>query len=84
MRKTSNFLKDYLIFSHGITTILVLGGLGFYIGYKINKSSILPGVLATIGSILGICVLMLMVYKGGYFDTKKEKPLGGEIKDEQR
>ncbi len=77
MKKASSWAKAYAIFGQGIFSILVLIGLGFFIGWKINPDSSLKGILAVIGAIIGLISFIMLVYKGNYFkdkgDTKDEK-----------
>lgn len=62
-------LKAYAIFSQGIATMIILGGLGFFIGWKVNKHSALCGILAVVGAMLGLAYFILLVYKNHYFDS---------------
>lgn len=83
MKKTDDVVKAYAIFSQGIVTILCLTGLGFYIGWKIDKHSALCGILAVVGSILGIVTFIITIYKAHYFDDKNQKKKKGEDDDEK-
>lgn len=69
MKKTNDMVKIYSLFTQGIFTILILGGLGFYIGYIIDKSGILKGVLAAVGVLIGIIIFIkYMLQIGGEID----------------
>ncbi len=67
----NKMLQAYAIFSQGLFTMIVLGGLGFFIGYKIDKKSAYPGLLAVLGAIIGLIYFILLVYKNHYFDDEK-------------
>lgn len=70
MKNTNNIVKAYAVFSQGIITILVLMGLGFFIGWRINKKSLLCGILAVVGLILGVIVFFINLYNAGYIGSK--------------
>ena len=70
---TGGMLKAYTVFSQGLFTIIILGGLGFFIGYKIDKKSALPGIFAVIGGLIGLVNFIYMVYKNHYFDDLPNK-----------
>lgn len=71
---SSDALKAYAIFSQGIASMIILGAIGFLIGWKVNKHSALCGILAVVGAIMGLIYFIYLVYKNHYFDapTKKE------------
>jgi len=85
MNKASSIAKAYAIFSQGIISTICLAGLGFFIGWKINKHSALCGILAVVGAILGIVSFIITVYKAHYFDDPKKEPTKetGENTDEE-
>lgn len=72
-KNTNETIKAYAIFSQGIFSIICLAGLGFFIGWKINKNGILCGVLASVGAILGVITFIINVYKAHYFTTKNNE-----------
>lgn len=77
--ETGELVRAYAIFSQGIITMIVLGGIGFFIGYKINKHSALCGILAIVGGVIGLAYFIYLVYKNHYFDDKpKENKTDGE------
>lgn len=61
----SKYAKFYVLATQGIITMVVLALIGFFIGRAINKQSIWPGVLATIGALCGlvsfICTLLKLL-----------------------
>jgi phosphotransferase system glucose/maltose/N-acetylglucosamine-specific IIC component len=67
----NSMLRAYAIFSQGLFTMIVLGGLGFFIGYKIDKKSAYPGLFAVLGALIGLVYFIFLVYKNHYFDDKK-------------
>lgn len=50
--------RFYALASQGIMTILTLTGLGYLIGYLINKESVLKGILAAVGAVFGVCIFV--------------------------
>lgn len=68
MSKNSHLIKIYSLVTQGISCVLVLGAIGFGIGYLINKNGILPGILAFVGVIIGIVIFIQLLWR-----------LGGEI-----
>ena len=70
---TSSMLKAYTIFSQGLFTMIILGVIGFFIGYKIDKKSALPGIFAVLGGLIGLIYFIFLVYKNHYFDDKPVK-----------
>jgi len=82
-KDTGGMLKAYTIFSQGLFTIIILGGLGFFIGWKIDKKSALPGVLAVVGGLIGLINFIFVVYKNHYFDDlPKTKNSDGDKNEE--
>ena len=72
-KKISSYAKFYSLATQGIFTMLVLLGLGYYIGYLINKDSFWPPLLAGIGVIFGVIIFvsyLLYLTKG---DGKKDE-----------
>lgn len=78
MKKTSQITKAYAIFSQGIISTLILIGLGYFIGYKIDSSSSLKGILAVVGAIIGIISFILLVYKANFFDSTSKNKEGDD------
>ncbi len=62
------YAKFYALGTQGILTMIVLGGIGFYIGYRIDKNSFWPPVLAVVGVLCGlvsfISYLLCLVKEG--------------------
>ncbi len=79
----SSAVKAYAIFSQGIFTMITLGVIGFFIGYKIDKKSALQGVLAVIGCLIGLVYFICLVYKNHYFDNIPKKKDEGDDGEKQ-
>lgn len=63
MKNNTEFAKLYPVITQGFITILVLIGLGFFIGYKINKNSPWPIILAVVGGLIGIASMIIVLLK---------------------
>ena len=63
MKNNTEFSKLYSFITQGFITILVLIGLGFFIGYKINKNSPWPIILAVVGGLIGIASMIIILLK---------------------
>lgn len=63
MKSASEFAKIYAVVTQGFISMLVIGGIGYFIGYKIDKESIWPVVLAIIGILLGLIYLIVLLLK---------------------
>lgn len=63
MKNNAEFAKLYSVITQGFITILVLIGLGFFIGYKINKNSPWPIILAIVGGLIGIASMIIVLLK---------------------
>lgn len=63
MKNNTEFAKLYYVITQGFITILVLIGLGFFIGYKINKNSPWPIILAVVGGLIGIASMIIVLLK---------------------
>lgn len=63
MKNNTEFAKLYSVITQGFITILVLVGLGFFIGYKINKNSPWPIILAVVGGLIGIASMIIVLLK---------------------
>lgn len=70
---SSDAIKAYAIFSQGIASMIILGAIGFFIGWKVNKHSALCGILAVVGAIMGLVYFIFLVYKNHYFDSPTKK-----------
>ncbi len=53
-----NGARFYAVASQGFFTLLMLTGLGYLIGYLIDKDSVLKGILAAVGAILGLGIFI--------------------------
>lgn len=71
--ETGEMIKAYAIFSQGIASMIVLGIIGFIIGWKIDKHSAMCGILAVLGAIIGLIYFIILVYKNHYFDSPSTK-----------
>lgn len=69
-QSSGDMLKAYALFSQGIIGMIVLGGIGFIIGWKVDKHSALCGILAVVGGLMGLAYFILLIYKNHYFDSK--------------
>ena len=56
-------LKVYALVTQFVFQLLILGVLGWFIGYKIDPDGILKGVLAVIGVIVGIIAFIIQLVK---------------------
>ena len=52
--KFSKYAKFYVLTTQGILTMLVLGGIGYFIGRAIDVKSVWPGILSVIGVLCGL------------------------------
>ncbi len=71
--KVSKYAKFYALATQGILTMLTLLGIGFLIGYKIDKNSFWPPLLACIGMLCGLVIFisyLLYLVKG---EDKKDE-----------
>ncbi len=59
MKIPNDFIKSYSLVTQGILNIIVLAGIGFLIGYFIDKQGILSGILAFIGLIIGLVLFVI-------------------------
>lgn len=73
--------KLYVVGTQGIFSLVAFTGLGFFIGWQINKDSIWPAILAVIGGIIGlICFIMYLLYFIKILDKQKKE---GDIDDKR-
>ena len=56
-------LKVYALVTQFIFQLLILGVLGYFIGYKIDPDSVLKGVLAVIGVVIGVIAFIIQIIK---------------------
>lgn len=63
MKDKNEFAKLYSVITQGFVTILVLIGIGFFIGYKINKNGPWPIILAVLGGLIGIASMIIVLLK---------------------
>lgn len=73
--KYSKYLNYYALATQGILTMVILMGLGFYIGYKIDAESAWPGILATIGMLIGLFTFISYLL---YLIKQEEKRKNGK------
>ncbi|MBR3617899.1 MAG: hypothetical protein IKN46_04415 [Acholeplasmatales bacterium] len=52
--KLNSLARTYALATQGIITMVVMLGLGYLIGYKIDKNSAWPAILAVVGVICGL------------------------------
>jgi len=73
--------RFYALASQGIITMLMLTGLGYLIGYLVNKESVLKAILAVVGAVFGVCIFvsyLLYLIKIEEKEKKKEKDKDGQ------
>lgn len=75
--KFKNFAKYYIIATQGLCTVISLTFVGLLIGYKINKESIWPAILAVVGMLCGLIsfIFYLLKYQK---NSEKNKVKEGE------
>ena len=56
-------LKVYALITQFIFQLLILGVLGYFIGYKIDPDGVLKGILAVIGVVIGVIAFIIQVIK---------------------
>ena len=78
---SNDMIKAYAIFSQGLASMIVLGVLGFLIGWKINKHSAMCGIFAVVGAVIGLIYFIFLVYKNHYFDYKPTKDKSDETNE---
>ena len=54
-------LKIYALVTQLIFQLLILGVLGWFIGYKINPDSVLKGILAIVGVVIGVIAFIIQL-----------------------
>ncbi len=71
--KYSKYAKFYALATQGILTMVILLLIGFFIGYKIDKDSFWPPLLACIGMLCGLVIFIsYLLYLGKEEDKKNE------------
>lgn len=63
MKKASRLMKLYAVVTQGFLTTIILIVIGLFIGYKINKDSPWPIILAVVGGLSGIVSLITVLLK---------------------
>ena len=56
-------LKVYALVTQFVFQLLILGVLGWFIGYKIDSDGILKGVLAIVGAMIGVIAFIIQLIK---------------------
>ena len=56
-------LKVYALVTQFVFQLLILGVLGWFIGYKIDPDGILKGVLAIVGAMIGVVAFIIQLIK---------------------
>ena len=56
-------LKVYALVTQFVFQLLILGVLGWFIGYKIDSDGILKGVLAIVGVLIGVIAFIIQLIK---------------------
>ena len=74
--KVKKYAKYYSLGTQGIFTMVILLFLGYYSGYKINKDSPWPAILAVVGVLIGLFTFvsyLLYILKCEEKEKKNEK-----------
>ena len=56
-------LKVYALVTQFVFQLLILGVLGWFIGYKIDPDSVLKGILAVVGVVIGVVAFIIQLVK---------------------
>ena len=56
--KFNSLAKTYALATQGILTMVVMLGLGYLIGYLIDKESAWPAILAVVGVLCGLVTII--------------------------
>lgn len=59
--KKNGFAKYYAVVTQGFFTIIVLLLVGYILGRYINKDSVWPAILATIGALCGVAFFIKLI-----------------------
>lgn len=70
--KAKKYVRIYAISTQGILTMVMLGGLGYFIGYKINSESAWPPILAVVGLLIGLVIFISYLLQLEKRDKKDE------------
>ena len=78
--KFKKFAKYYIIATQGLCSIIALTFIGLFIGYKIDKESVLPAVFAVVGLLCGLAsfIYYLLKYQSRIDKEKKKEVSKGE------
>ena len=74
--KVNKIAKTYALATQGIFSMVCFLGLGFLIGWLIDKDSPWPGILAVVGVLIGLFVFisnLLYLMKEDEKERKKDK-----------
>lgn len=70
--KFSKFAKYYAIATQGIFSMIVLLVIGYFIGVWIDSNSFWPGLLASLGAIIGLVSFVCLLLKLLKQEDKKD------------
>lgn len=56
-------LKVYALVTQFVFQLLILGVLGWFIGYKIDPDGVLKGILAVVGVVIGVIAFIIQLVK---------------------
>ncbi len=74
MKRATKFATFYAMATQGILSMIVLMGVGFGIGYLIDKDSFWPPVLAAVGVLFGLGIFIsYLLYLSKGEDNKNGK-----------
>lgn len=79
--KFNNIARTYALATQGILTMVVMLGLGYFIGYLIDKDSAWPAILAVVGVICGVVTFvsyLLYLIKTEEKEKKKKNDQGSK------
>ena len=79
--KFSNLAKTYALATQGFFSMAIMTGLGFLIGYLINKKSVLPVILAVCGLLIGLFIFVSYLLYIIKLDEKGKKKNDKGTKD---
>ena len=54
-------LKVYALVTQFVFQLLILGVLGWFIGYKIDPDGILKGILEVVGAVIGVIAFIIQI-----------------------
>lgn len=71
--KNQKYVRLYAVGTQGILTMIVLAGLGYFIGYKIDETSAWPPILAVVGVLIGLVIFISYLIQLDKEEKKKHE-----------